>query len=128
MTFITSSECTQNNWNEPLNILGVGHHLHIYGIKQELSVVRDGVNLGSMRPEYHYDYQHQSMDESVPTIRQLLPGDQINQFCEYDTRNAPGDMVEFGDFTQQEMCYSALYCKCSFFQPPMYFSCRPTNN
>jgi hypothetical protein len=45
----------------------------------------------------------------VPSLRQLLPGDQITQICDYDTSNAPGDYVEFGDYTQQEMCYTAIY-------------------
>jgi len=75
----------------------------------EISVVRNGVNLGNLRPESHYDFKHQSMDEPVPAIRQLLPGDQITQTCVYDTTNAPGDFVEFGDTTQQEMCYTPIY-------------------
>jgi hypothetical protein len=94
-----------------LRITGIGHHEHIYGVHQEINVVRDGVNMGSMRPEHYYDFKHQSMEDPVPSLRQLLPGDQITQICDYDTSNAPGDYVEFGDYTQQEMCYSVIYCK-----------------
>ncbi|KAL7480614.1 hypothetical protein ACHAW6_006293 [Cyclotella cf. meneghiniana] len=109
ISFSTPSECTKNVWDRPLNILGVLHHMHRYGTYMEISVVRDGVNLGNLRPESHYDFKHQSMDEPVPAIRQLLPGDQITQTCVYDTTNAPGDFVEFGDTTQQEMCYTPIY-------------------
>jgi hypothetical protein len=107
MSFATPSECTQN-WTEPLNILGVGHHEHTHGIRQEINVVRDGVNLGSMRPEKYYDFQHQGMEDPVPSLRQLLPGDQITQICDYNTSGATED-VEFGEYTYQEMCYTAIY-------------------
>ncbi|KAL3783071.1 hypothetical protein HJC23_012108 [Cyclotella cryptica] len=109
ISFTTPSECTRNVWDRPLNILGVLHHMHTYGTYMEISVVRDGVNLGNLRPESHYDFRHQSMDEPVPAIRQLWPGDQVTQTCVYDTTNAPGSFVEFGDTTQQEMCYTPIY-------------------
>lgn len=109
ISFATPSECTKNAWTEPLNILGVGHHEHTYGVYQAINIVRDGENLGALRPEVHYDFQHQSMEDPVPSLRQLLPGDQITQICDYDTSKAPGDVVEFGDYTQQEMCYTAIY-------------------
>eukprot|EP00804_Cyclotella_cryptica_P014627 CCRYP_012662-RA/>CCRYP_012662-RA protein AED:0.27 eAED:0.27 QI:175/1/1/1/1/1/2/513/710 len=109
ISFTTPSECTRNAWNETLTILGVGHHMHRYGTHMEIQVVRDGVNLGILRPESHYDFLHQALDEPVPAIRQLLPGDQITQTCVYDTTGAQGEFVEFGDTTQQEMCYSPIY-------------------
>lgn len=107
ISFATPSECTQN-WTEPLNILGVGHHEHIRGVRQEINIVRDGVNLGNIRPEVYYDFKHQSMGAPVPALRQLLPGDQITQICDYDTSSDTED-VEFGEYTHQEMCYTAIY-------------------
>ncbi|KAL7516290.1 hypothetical protein ACHAWX_001320 [Stephanocyclus meneghinianus] len=109
ISFTTPSECTRNAWNETLNILGVGHHMHRYGTYMEINIVRDGVNLGILRPESHYDFLHQAFDEPVPSIRQLLPGDQITQTCVYDTTAAQGEFVNFGETTQDEMCYSPIY-------------------
>jgi hypothetical protein len=106
--FVTPSTCTQSLWTEPINILGVVHHLHTYGTYQEINIVRDGVNLGNLRPELKYDFMHQGMGEPVPALRQLLPGDQITQTCFWNTTNAQSD-VEFGENTQQEMCFAAMY-------------------
>jgi hypothetical protein len=112
ISFATPSECTLNSWTSPLNIIGVGHHMHLYGTHQEINVVRDGVNLGAMRPEIRYDFQHQTFADTNPSLRQLLPGDQITQKCYFDTTNAPGDYVKIGEKTTDEMCYTVI---CKFF-------------
>jgi hypothetical protein len=52
---------------------------------------------------------HQSLANPIPALSQLLPGDQITQICHYDTTNADGEFVEFGDATTQEMCYTPIY-------------------
>lgn len=90
--FVTPSTCTQSLWTEPINILGVVHHLHTYGTYQETNIVRDGVNLGNLRPELKYDFMHQGMGEPIPALRQLLPGDQITQTCFWNTTNAQSDV------------------------------------
>ena len=103
--FVYPSRCTADNWAEPINILGVAHHMHMMGTKMTIDVERDGQVLGRLRNEMHYDFNHQSLLESP--IRQLLPGDQLIMNCRYDTTGQEND-VSFGDYTQQEMCYSVL--------------------
>lgn len=104
-TFVYPSRCTADNWAEPINILGVAHHMHMMGTKMTIDVERDGQALGRLRNEMHYDFNHQSLVESP--IKQLLPGDQLIMNCRYDTTGQDED-VSFGDFTQQEMCYSVM--------------------
>ena len=105
--FIIPHECTAAIWNQPLNIIGVIHHIHLYGEEMKITVERDGLNLGVMRSERHYDFNHQSLEEPDVGLKQLLPGDQITMDCLYDTTKA-SDSVTFGDLTQQEMCYGAI--------------------
>ena len=47
-TLFVEPECSEQ-WTEPLNIISVGHHSHFYGLHQDLTVERDGVNLGPIR-------------------------------------------------------------------------------
>lgn len=105
--FVVPHDCTLKQWTAPLNILAVGHHMHLHGSKMEISVERDGINVGLLRNEHHYDFNHQSQEEPNPVLRTLLPGDQIVTKCTYDTSSAT-DEVSFGDLTQQEMCYSPI--------------------
>jgi hypothetical protein len=105
--FIIPHACTQQVWNEPLNILAVGHHMHLHGTRMEISVEREGKLVGRMRPEKHYDFNHQSMEEPIPALKTLLPGDQIFTKCTYDTTSVDEE-VSFGDLTQQEMCYAPI--------------------
>ncbi|KAL7535490.1 hypothetical protein ACHAXR_006524 [Thalassiosira sp. AJA248-18] len=57
-TMYVEPDCTQA-WTEPLSVLSVFHHSHFMGLKQEIVVERDGKNMGPMRTEYRYDYNHQ---------------------------------------------------------------------
>lgn len=47
-TLFVEPECSEQ-WTEPLNIISVGHHSHFHGLHQDLTVERDGVNLGPIR-------------------------------------------------------------------------------
>jgi len=98
------SECT-SLWKEPLTVIGIQHHQHLIGTHVQQNVYRDGKNIGPMRVEHHFDFNHQSFEESL--IRTLYPGDQIRLSCTFDTsaRNAE---TEFGDYSQQEMCLSGV--------------------
>eukprot|EP00567_Pseudictyota_dubia_P000268 CAMPEP_0197466362 /NCGR_PEP_ID=MMETSP1175-20131217/65009_1 /TAXON_ID=1003142 /ORGANISM="Triceratium dubium, Strain CCMP147" /LENGTH=732 /DNA_ID=CAMNT_0043002397 /DNA_START=129 /DNA_END=2327 /DNA_ORIENTATION=+ len=100
-TFVVPSSCT-SSWEEPLNVIGVGHHQHQVGKKISIEVQRNGQNLGPMRIERQFDFNHHSMEESA--IPQLLPGDEFVVNCEYDTSSRTED-VEFGEGSQDEMCY-----------------------
>lgn len=105
-SFVLPSECTSSVWDTPLTILGIIHHMHLYGTKMEIIVQRDRRNLGPLRNEHHYDFLHQSL-EPATGVTSLLPGDVISVNCFYDTSNA-NQNVSFGDLTQQEMCYGAI--------------------
>lgn len=47
-TLFVEPECSEQ-WAEPLNIISVGHHSHFHGLHQDVTVERNGVNLGPMR-------------------------------------------------------------------------------
>jgi len=103
-SFVVPSSCT-SGWDEPLNVIGVGHHQHLVGKKMFIEIQRDGRNLGPMRLERRWDFNHHSNEESA--ISQLLPGDEIVMNCEYDTSSRSED-VEFGEGSQDEMCYAVV--------------------
>lgn len=102
--FVLPNACT-SNWNGPVNILAVVHHMHLVGKEMRLEVERNGQYLGTLRREYAYDFTHQSLEP--PSIATLLPGDQLNMFCTYDTSSRSVETT-FGDLSQQEMCYGIL--------------------
>lgn len=104
--FVVPSSCTAEIWDEPINILGVGHHMHLSGKLMSIEVERNGENLGPLRIEKGYDFNHQSGEPS--NIPQLLPGDQLNMHCHYDTSRLTED-VSFGELTQNEMCYAVIF-------------------
>jgi len=101
--FVIPPTCTE--WPEPLHILGVAHHMHMSGKHMEINVERNGTTLGSLRHEKHYDFMHQSAEESP--ISMLYPGDQLFMHCSYDTSDLTED-ISFGDYSQQEMCYAVV--------------------
>ena len=103
--FIVPSSCTSRSWATPINVLGIAHHMHVAGLKMTIDVERDGELLGSLRHEKYYDFNHQSLEETL--IKQLLPGDQLSMHCHYDTTTATED-VSFGEETLQEMCYAVM--------------------
>ena len=70
-----------------------------------IEVEREGRNLGPLRHERRYDFNHQSIEPA--DLETLLPGDALYMNCHYDTSKT-SDEVEFGDLTQQEMCYAII--------------------
>lgn len=103
-SLIVPATCT-NTWQSPLNIVGAAHHMHLLGVHQQIEVSRNGTSLGLMRPERIYDFQHQSLEQSL--ISQLYPGDEIKLTCDYDTSNV-STPTQFGENTNNEMCWSAV--------------------
>jgi len=75
------------------------------GKKFEIDVVRDGSNIGMLRNERRYDFNHQSLEQ--PSFKVLKPNDELRYSCSYDTSSAKAP-VQFGDLTQQEMCWGAI--------------------
>lgn len=104
-SFYVPPTCT-SRWTQDLTILGVGHHEHQYGRKVSIEVKRNGTNIGPLRNEKIYDFQHQSL-EQVP-VDVLKPGDQFLMRCSYDTSSAKSPKVSFGENTQNEMCYAIV--------------------
>jgi len=91
---------------DEVTVLGAFHHLHEKGTKMEIQLIRDGTNMGSMRLEKFYDFQHQSFAEAeFSTLRRT---DNLLVRCRYDT-SSESVPVSFGDLTQQEMCYGGMY-------------------
>ena len=98
--------CT-SEWEEPLTVLGAIHHMHLVGKTMRIDIERGGKFLGTVRPEYRYDFNHQSFEAPSSITRTLMPNDQINVYCEYDTSSRTEE-TDFGDLSQQEMCYGLI--------------------
>jgi len=97
-------ECT-DGWQSNITMLGVFHHMHLLGVRQQIEVFRGGVSLGLLRNERMYDFRHQSLEESA--IETLSPGDEFKVTCEYDT-SSKSTVTQFGERTDTEMCWAAF--------------------
>jgi len=84
----------------------------------QIEVNRGGVSLGVLRDELHYDFKHQSLEQSRVPI--LMPGDSLRLTCEYDTTDVSNPTI-FGESTQNEMCWSAF-----MFYPAVPFAAATT--
>ena len=109
-TLYVEPECT-SQWTSPLNVITVQHHSHYLGSHQEIVVERDGVNLGAMRTEHIFDFNHQNGVEPNSAVRQLLPGDRLAATCHFDTSSVDANSsVAIGEESNKEMCLpSFLY-------------------
>ncbi|KAL7544418.1 hypothetical protein ACHAWF_007803 [Thalassiosira exigua] len=107
-TLYVEPECTET-WKEPINIISVNHHMHYFGTHLEVVVERGGENLGPIRKEYVFDYNHQGSVEPDTNLKVLRPGDRLAVTCQYDTSSlSPNDVVEFGGESHKEMCFPFL--------------------
>mmetsp|Transcript_36888 Transcript_36888/g.82994 ORF Transcript_36888/g.82994 Transcript_36888/m.82994 type:complete len:725 (-) Transcript_36888:117-2291(-) len=107
-TLFVEPECSEQ-WAEPLNIISVGHHSHFHGLHQDVTVERNGVNLGPMRKEYRYDYNHQGGVQPVTALKQLLPGDRLAATCYFNTESISSDsVIEIGEESNKEMCFPTI--------------------
>ncbi|KAL7544137.1 hypothetical protein ACHAWF_007524 [Thalassiosira exigua] len=107
-TLYVEPECTET-WTEPIHVLSVGHHSHFLGTRQEIVVERAGVNLGPMRKEYAYDYNHQCSLEPMTGLQTLMPGDRLAATCHFNTSAiSPDSVVEIGEESTKEMCLPTL--------------------
>mmetsp|Transcript_39423 Transcript_39423/g.82921 ORF Transcript_39423/g.82921 Transcript_39423/m.82921 type:complete len:745 (+) Transcript_39423:77-2311(+) len=108
-TMYIEPDCTQG-WTEPLTVMSVFHHSHFMGLKQEIIVERDGKNLGPMRTEYKYDYNHQGTLMPNNALNKLMPGDRMAATCHFDTSSVSSDsVVEIGEESNKEMCFQAVF-------------------
>lgn len=79
------------------------------GLKQGIVVERDGKNLGPIRKENLYDYNHQGIAQPVTALKQLLPGDRLAATCHFDTSSVSSDSeVKIGEQTDWEMCFQTI--------------------
>jgi len=107
-TLYAEPDCTMG-WSEPLTVFSVQHHSHFMGLHQEIVVERDGVNLGPMRSEFVFDYNHQSGAEPNNAVRYLLPGDRLAASCHFDTTSVSANStVQIGEESNKEMCLPTL--------------------
>eukprot|EP00971_Amphidinium_carterae_P182796 3627465-Amphidinium_carterae.2 len=72
----------------------MGIQEHGLGQKTEIQVFRDGVDIGAVRDEKMYDFQHQSgMPGRIPTIRR---NDSFRLRCLYDTTMVSVNLQSLG--------------------------------
>jgi len=103
-TLYVEPDCTAV-WSAPLQVLSVQHHSHYMGLHQEISVERDGRNLGSLRTEHRFDYNHQGGVDPNNAVKTLMPGDRLAATCHFDTMSiSVNSTVEIGEESNKEMC------------------------
>lgn len=78
-------------------------HMHVLGTHFKTSVTVGGVERVIHDADYHFEEQSFYSIEPVT----LSPGDKITTECTWF--NTSDEMVEYGESTKTEMCYSILY-------------------
>ena len=107
-TLYVEPDCT-SGWDGPLNVFSVQHHSHFLGLHQEIVVERDGRNLGALRTEHIYDYNHQGGADPNTALKTLLPGDRLAATCHFDTTSVSANStVQIGEESNKEMCFPTL--------------------
>lgn len=109
-SLVIPPSCTSQWSQDEITVLGLGNHMHLLGSIQETVVTRDGEYIGPVRRERHWDFNHQSLEESP--VRTIRAGDQIEMACTYDS-SGRNETTVFGDKTDEEMCtaFMAYYPK-----------------
>jgi len=108
-TLFVEPDCS-SEWSGPLTVMSVQHHSHYMGLHQEIVVERDGKNLGALRTEHIYDYNHQGGVEPNTAVRTLLPGDRISATCHFDTTSVSANStVQIGEESNKEMCFPTIF-------------------
>jgi hypothetical protein len=100
---VIPESCTAT-WREPITITSAMHHLHHYGVKQTITVTRDGEYVGLVRDEPVFGYYQQSFMETNFTI---MPGDRITMECFWDTTTATDD-IPVSERTDHDMCFALM--------------------
>eukprot|EP00971_Amphidinium_carterae_P024189 477558-Amphidinium_carterae.1 len=90
---------------DEVNLLTVGHHAHNMGTMIAVQLFRDDTNMGLVRTEKAYDYQHQGGKQAE--VAKLKKTDNLLMHCSYDTSSAT-EPVNFGELTTDEMCLATL--------------------
>jgi len=89
----------------PITVFSSLLHMHKAGkrIVTTLKRPNEKASILDLREFYHFGYQL-----TVPTLRTIYPGDQLNTRCYYDTTKDSRKEVVFGQHSDQEMCMDFL--------------------
>ncbi len=92
----------------PFTLYGVLPHMHLYGTKLRMEVVRAGTQAKTCLMDVpHWDFSHQNIYFYKAPLT-LNEGDQLNITCTYNTMSTDKP-VKFGHMTEDEMCINGLY-------------------
>eukprot|EP00971_Amphidinium_carterae_P226818 4498395-Amphidinium_carterae.1 len=90
---------------DEVNLLTIGHHAHNMGTRIAIQLFRDDTDMGLVRTEKAYDYQHQGSKQAE--VAKLKKTDNLLMHCSYDTSSAT-EPVNFGELTTDEMCLATM--------------------
>jgi hypothetical protein len=91
--------------NAPYTLFAVWPHMHQIATHQKVTHIRGGTELAVLHDQA-YQFAEQEYYLQAPEIS-VLAGDRIGVECTY--LNNTGQLVTFGDSSNQEMCFAGLY-------------------
>ncbi|XP_061195555.1 tyramine beta-hydroxylase-like [Saccostrea echinata] len=98
--------CTENMFQKPIFITRAVNHMHLLGIKQKVSIYRDGEILKELTNDKEYDYNSPTFYRFDPPI-EVRPGDEIRTTCTYSSVGI-NRTTFYGDSVTDEMCFGFL--------------------
>jgi hypothetical protein len=101
-----AGDCSVSQFTgRPVQVFALSQHMHKLGRHLKTTVRRGGAP-DLVLQDVPYDFEHQNFQLVQPTV-ELRPGDVLTTHCTYD--NNTGRTVNFGDSSDDEMCFSDLF-------------------
>ncbi len=104
MEAVPYTKTTSCNVNTSYRLFAVWPHMHQLATHQKVELVRGGTP--TVLHDLAYSFEEQKYYLKTPEV-QLQQGDQLRVSCTW--LNTTGVEVEFGDSSDQEMCFTGLY-------------------
>lgn len=95
-----NGQCTQSG---ATNLFMVNPHMHKLGVHQRVVAKRAAGDVVMHDGDYSFEDQKIYPIEPIP----MAQGDRVEMTCTYD--NDTGDIVPFGDSSDDEMCFATTY-------------------
>ncbi|XP_021380223.1 uncharacterized protein LOC110467403 [Mizuhopecten yessoensis] len=101
-----SRDCTGAMFPTPIYITRAVNHMHYMGIKQRITLHRNGTKIRDITFDNPYRYDSPAFYKYDPPI-EVRPGDEIRTTCTYSSIDKQRT-VYFGDGTTDEMCFGFM--------------------
>ncbi|XP_013379177.1 dopamine beta-hydroxylase isoform X2 [Lingula anatina] len=111
MSGVCQSKCTEEKFNQDINVTAVLMHMHYQGIAGKLEQWRDGKLLRVVADDPFYTYETPNLHTFDPPIV-FKKGDEFRTYCTFTSKRGKkqrhANTTYFGLGTQDEMCFALI--------------------